>query len=137
MVDEDGFAMTPTQPQQDVAGGGYNNEASAEVLKKCLPDNNSTSHFESLMRTNILGGVGLNISGISRISIDNKTYTYKGPFAPNDYINWEISGQAVVARQAQVQVGLDSFNLVLKILMPLTLRHMQTVVFAHTFFREQ
>ena len=110
MVDEDGFAMTPTQPQQDVAGGGYNNEASAEVLKKCLPDNNSTSHFESLMRTNILGGVGLNISGISRISIDNKTYTYKGPFAPNDYINWEISGQAVVALTSSSSSGTGLFQ---------------------------
>lgn len=97
LVDEDGFRLNPTQPQQDVAGAGYASEAASEVLKKCLPDNNNISNFESVMRTSVIGGVGLNITGISRIQVDDETFTYNGPFAPNDYANWEISGEAVVS----------------------------------------
>jgi hypothetical protein len=110
LVDEDGIMVNPTQPQQDVAGAGYNNEATGEVLKKCLPDNNSISHFEGLMRTSVLGGVGLNTTGISRVSIDNKTYIYNGPFAPNDYANWEITGEAVVAPTSTTSSGTGLFQ---------------------------
>lgn len=110
LVDDEGFVLTPTQPQQDVAGSGYNNEASTEVLKKCLPDNNSISNFETLMRTSVLGGVGLNTTGISRVTIDSKTYTYNGPFSPNDYANWEISGEAVVAPTSTTSAGTGLFQ---------------------------
>ncbi|MGB0454627.1 MAG: hypothetical protein ACPGJV_13040 [Bacteriovoracaceae bacterium] len=97
LVDSDGQALTPTQPQMDVAGSGYASEASTEVLKKCLPDNNSIAQFTSLMKTNIVGNVGLNTTGISRVDIGGETYTYNGPFRPNNYSNWQINRQAVVS----------------------------------------
>lgn len=108
--DPDGFILSPTQPQQDVAGGGYNNETATEALKKCLPDNNSIANFEDVVRASIVGGVGLNTTGISRVSIDSKTYTYNGPFSPNDYVNWEITNRAVVAPVSSTSSGTGIFQ---------------------------
>lgn len=110
LVDEDGFVLTPTQPQQDVAGSGYSNEAAAESLKKCLPDNNSIVNFEGVIRNSVIGGVGLNTTGISRVSIEDKSYTYNGPFSPNDYANWEITGEAVVAPTSSASAGTGLFQ---------------------------
>ena len=89
----DGRRFTVFEPQIDMEGGGYDEQGSTEILKKCLPDNNDVNHLQGVLNISSLGSVSYGAS----VSLDGESYFYRGPFYPVNTNEWQITGDAVLS----------------------------------------
>jgi hypothetical protein len=95
IVKSSGIALVPSEPQVDLAGGGYTLDPLTNTLKKCLPDNNNAGNLNTALNSNIAGALayGLDITP----NIFPEIHQYKGPFRPLATDEWHISGSAILS----------------------------------------
>jgi hypothetical protein len=86
-------AITPTEPQLDVIGGGYANQSQAELLKKCLPDIDNRSSVENVLQASTSSSSTTKVAYGD--SVFGTSFTYLGPYRTLARDLWEISGEAV------------------------------------------
>jgi hypothetical protein len=78
-------AITPTEAQIDLGGGGFNAESTANKISKCLPDNMNRTEFNDQFNLN-LASLGYGTSFV----MSGKTYKYNGPFRAIASDQWEV-----------------------------------------------
>ncbi len=91
------LALTPSEPQIDLSGNGYNTQSQDELIKKCLPDSNVASDIN-----NVLPGAGLTTVSFGS-DVFGGTYEYRGPYRPINVNEWEISGTAIYSDVATLE----------------------------------
>jgi hypothetical protein len=105
------IALVPTEPQVDLAGGGYTLDPVSNAMKKCLPDNNNAGNLNAALNTTIAGSLayGLDVSP----NIFPEIHQYKGPFRPIATNEWHISGGAILSdvTAANYPAGLFQFSM--------------------------
>src|SRR3989339_142500 len=92
--------LSPTDPEVDTVGSGYNLMSSTDFLKRCLPDNIMWSNlYKVLGSSSSLAGDITYASGLGGITsvggYNYGSYSYRGPYRMNALSEWEILGDAI------------------------------------------
>ena len=105
------IALVPSEPQVDLAGGGYTLDPVSNAIKKCLPDNNNAGNLNATLNTNIAGTLAYDLD-ISP-NIFSEIHQYKGPFRPIATNEWHISGPAILSdvTASNYPAGLFQFSM--------------------------
>lgn len=83
-------AFIPNAPQLDEVGTGYAPAATTSAVYKCLPDNNNSANFYTVLGLADAGGLSFG----STITLGGTDYVYNGPFRPVNESNWQIKADS-------------------------------------------
>jgi len=94
-------AISPSEPQIDLTGGGFVLDSISNQLKKCLPDNFNKGELSTLFNN---ATISANAQGVatfgSTIALSGTNYTFNGPFRAIGESQWEIGKNALSTSSA-------------------------------------